>query len=119
MPTAPAAIAAVLKGGVAPPKTVLVTGVSRGLGRALVHELAKRGHIVIGCVRSAEKVKSLESELMAFTPNASSSSAAPPFKHFVADLDVVRTLHSPFCSFPLCFVVYLTLNHSLFVFFFQ
>ncbi|KAG6488273.1 NADPH-dependent pterin aldehyde reductase-like [Zingiber officinale] len=88
MPTAPAAIAAGLKGGAAPPKTVLVTGASRGLGRALVLELAKRGHVVIGCLRSAEKVKSLESELMAFTPNASSSSAAPPFKHFVADLDV-------------------------------
>ncbi|KAF5731799.1 NADPH-dependent pterin aldehyde reductase [Tripterygium wilfordii] len=44
-------------------KTVLITGVSKGLGRALAVELAKRGHTVIGCSRSQDKLSSLQSEL--------------------------------------------------------
>ncbi|CAN1140417.1 NADPH-dependent pterin aldehyde reductase [Linum perenne] len=44
-------------------KKVLITGVSRGLGRALAEELAKRGHTVIGCSRTQEKLNSLRSEL--------------------------------------------------------
>src|ERR1700722_20198679 len=31
------------------PKTVLITGVSRGLGRAMADEFAKQGHTVLGC----------------------------------------------------------------------
>lgn len=44
-------------------RTVLITGVSKGLGRALAVELAKRGHTVIGCSRSQDKLTSLQSEL--------------------------------------------------------
>ncbi|KDP42495.1 hypothetical protein JCGZ_00292 [Jatropha curcas] len=44
-------------------KTVMVTGVSKGLGRALALELAKRGHTVIGCSRAQDKLNSLQSEL--------------------------------------------------------
>ncbi|XP_010534693.1 PREDICTED: NADPH-dependent pterin aldehyde reductase [Tarenaya hassleriana] len=44
-------------------RTVLITGVSKGLGRALALELDKRGHTVIGCSRSQEKLSALESEL--------------------------------------------------------
>ncbi|XWS11553.1 hypothetical protein CRYUN_Cryun37aG0008100 [Craigia yunnanensis] len=44
-------------------KTVLITGVSRGLGRALAIELSKRGHTVIGCSRAQDKLNSLQSEL--------------------------------------------------------
>ncbi|KAM0013929.1 putative 3-oxoacyl-[acyl-carrier-protein] reductase [Helianthus debilis subsp. tardiflorus] len=44
-------------------KTVLITGVSRGLGKALALELAKRGHSVIGCSRSPDKLKSLQTQL--------------------------------------------------------
>ncbi|XP_065872812.1 NADPH-dependent pterin aldehyde reductase [Euphorbia lathyris] len=44
-------------------KKVMITGVSRGLGRALALELAKRGHTVIGCSRTQEKLNSLQSEL--------------------------------------------------------
>ncbi|TXG53649.1 hypothetical protein EZV62_018905 [Acer yangbiense] len=43
-------------------RTVLITGVSKGLGRALAVELAKRGHTVIGCARTQEKLLSLQSE---------------------------------------------------------
>ncbi|XVF86149.1 hypothetical protein PTKIN_Ptkin18bG0017200 [Pterospermum kingtungense] len=44
-------------------KTVLISGVSKGLGRALALELSKRGHSVIGCSRTQEKLNSLQSEL--------------------------------------------------------
>ncbi len=40
-------------------RTIVITGVSRGLGRALVDELAGRGHCVLGCARDAKAVTSL------------------------------------------------------------
>lgn len=36
----------------APPKIVLITGVTRGLGRAMADEFARLGHTVLGCGRS-------------------------------------------------------------------
>ncbi|XP_073127443.1 NADPH-dependent pterin aldehyde reductase [Henckelia pumila] len=63
-------------------KTVLITGVSRGLGKALALELAKLGQTVIGCSRSQDKLSSLESELTA---------ASEKFKnnnHLVLNIDV-------------------------------
>jgi NAD(P)-dependent dehydrogenase (short-subunit alcohol dehydrogenase family) len=36
----------------APPKIVLITGVTRGLGRAMADEFAHLGHTVLGCGRS-------------------------------------------------------------------
>ncbi|XP_062178091.1 NADPH-dependent pterin aldehyde reductase [Alnus glutinosa] len=44
-------------------RTVLITGASKGLGRALALELAKKGHTVIGCSRNHDKLNSLQSEL--------------------------------------------------------
>eukprot|EP00249_Psilotum_nudum_P009430 c21931_g1_i3 orf=716-1432(-) len=44
-------------------KVVLITGITRGLGRALALELAKRGHIVVGCARNEEKLSSLQAQL--------------------------------------------------------
>ncbi|XP_022156278.1 NADPH-dependent pterin aldehyde reductase-like [Momordica charantia] len=44
-------------------KTILITGVSQGIGRALALELAKRGHTIIGCARSQNKLDSLQLEL--------------------------------------------------------
>ncbi|KAF2293984.1 hypothetical protein GH714_006080 [Hevea brasiliensis] len=41
----------------------MITGVSKGLGRALALELAKRGHTIIGCSRAQDKLNSLQSEL--------------------------------------------------------
>ncbi|KAL2339330.1 hypothetical protein Fmac_013776 [Flemingia macrophylla] len=44
-------------------RTVLITGVGKGLGRALALEMAKRGHTVIGCSRSQDHLNSLQSLL--------------------------------------------------------
>ena len=41
------------------PKRIVITGVSRGLGRALVEGFAQRGHVVCGCARSAAAVAEL------------------------------------------------------------
>lgn len=40
-------------------RLILITGVSRGLGRAMTEEFARRGHVVAGCARSAESVEDL------------------------------------------------------------
>jgi NAD(P)-dependent dehydrogenase (short-subunit alcohol dehydrogenase family) len=40
-------------------KRIVITGVSRGLGRALVKGLAERGHVICGCARSAAAVAML------------------------------------------------------------
>lgn len=40
-------------------RLIVLTGVSRGLGEALVGEFDKAGHVVVGCARSAETVKQL------------------------------------------------------------
>ena len=42
------------------PKTVLITGVTRGLGRAMAEEFNRCGHIVIGCGRSRPEIDALK-----------------------------------------------------------
>lgn len=74
---------AAARAAAAGPRTVLITGVSRGLGRALALELARRGHAVVGCGRSADHVRSLEAEI------------APPARHFLTVADVVTSPHPP------------------------
>ncbi|XP_022157478.1 NADPH-dependent pterin aldehyde reductase-like [Momordica charantia] len=59
-------------------RTVLITGVSKGLGRALAVELSKRGHTVIGCSRSQHQLDSLQSELISPSPDS----------HFLLPADV-------------------------------
>ena len=44
-------------------KTVVLTGVTKGLGRAMAEELARRGHRVLGCGRSADALAQLRSLL--------------------------------------------------------
>ncbi|XP_023520763.1 NADPH-dependent pterin aldehyde reductase-like [Cucurbita pepo subsp. pepo] len=44
-------------------KKIVITGVSQGLGRALAFELAKRGHTIIGCSRTQDKLDSLHQQL--------------------------------------------------------
>lgn len=45
------------------PKIVVITGVSRGLGRAMALGFAARGHTVAGCARSEESLATLRDEL--------------------------------------------------------
>jgi NAD(P)-dependent dehydrogenase (short-subunit alcohol dehydrogenase family) len=41
-------------------KTILITGVSRGCGRALTEEFIRLGHVVIGCGRSEKDIATLQ-----------------------------------------------------------
>uniref|UniRef100_A0A0D6R865 3-oxoacyl-[acyl-carrier-protein] reductase n=1 Tax=Araucaria cunninghamii TaxID=56994 RepID=A0A0D6R865_ARACU len=52
-----------------PRKLILITGVSKGLGRVLAAELASRGHILIGCARSEERLATLRTQLCAEDPS--------------------------------------------------
>jgi len=45
------------------PRLIVITGVSRGLGRAMALGFAARGHRVVGCARSAEALSDLGREL--------------------------------------------------------
>ncbi len=42
-----------------PGRTILITGATRGLGRAMVDEFVRLGHTVLGCGRGARDVESL------------------------------------------------------------
>ena len=44
-------------------KVVVITGVARGLGRAMALEFANQGHRVIGCSRNERKLSGLEEKL--------------------------------------------------------
>ncbi|KAK9750132.1 hypothetical protein RND81_02G175500 [Saponaria officinalis] len=83
MATNAMAAAAAVTGG---QRTVLITGVSRGLGRALALEMAKRGHCVVGCSRSQDKLDSLLSHLNDSSSSSSSSSSNSP--HLLFNVDV-------------------------------
>jgi NAD(P)-dependent dehydrogenase (short-subunit alcohol dehydrogenase family) len=44
-------------------KIVVITGVTRGLGRAMAEEFARLGHAVVGCGRSEREIEQLRAEL--------------------------------------------------------
>jgi len=44
-------------------KVVLITGVTRGLGRAMAEEFARLGHTVLGCGRSGREIEKLRQKL--------------------------------------------------------
>jgi NAD(P)-dependent dehydrogenase (short-subunit alcohol dehydrogenase family) len=44
-----------------PKKTIVLTGATRGIGRALVEALVADGHTVIGCGRSTDEIRTLRS----------------------------------------------------------
>jgi NAD(P)-dependent dehydrogenase (short-subunit alcohol dehydrogenase family) len=46
-------------------KTIIITGVSRGLGRALTEEFIRLGHTVIGCGRSEKEIAQLQKQFPA------------------------------------------------------
>jgi NAD(P)-dependent dehydrogenase (short-subunit alcohol dehydrogenase family) len=47
------------------PKTILITGATRGLGRALTEEFIRLGHAVIGCGRSEKEIAQLQKQFPA------------------------------------------------------
>ncbi|CAK9326844.1 unnamed protein product [Citrullus colocynthis] len=59
-------------------RKVLITGISKGLGRALALELANRGHTIIGCSRDRTKLDSLQAQLCNISLNP----------HFLFKVDV-------------------------------
>jgi NAD(P)-dependent dehydrogenase (short-subunit alcohol dehydrogenase family) len=46
-------------------KTIVITGVSRGCGRALAEWFAQQGHRVVGCARAAEAIAELRGQFPA------------------------------------------------------
>ena len=46
-------------------KTILITGVTRGLGRAMVEEFVRLGHVVVGCGRSEKEIVQLQKQFSA------------------------------------------------------
>ena len=46
-------------------KTILITGVTRGCGRAMAEEFIRRGHIVLGCGRSEREIAQLQKQFPA------------------------------------------------------
>ena len=44
-------------------KIVLITGATRGLGRAMVGEFARLGHTVCGCGRSEKAIEQLRQQV--------------------------------------------------------
>ena len=46
-------------------KTVLITGTTRGLGRAMVDEFVRLGHVVLGCGRTKREVDQLRKKYSA------------------------------------------------------
>jgi len=46
-----------------PSKTILITGVARGLGRAMLDEFARHGHTVLGCGRRPEGIGTLRQKM--------------------------------------------------------
>ena len=46
-------------------KRIVITGVTRGLGRAMLDEFAARGHSVAGCGRSEAAIEKLRLQFVA------------------------------------------------------
>ena len=46
-------------------KIILITGATRGLGRAMAEEFIRLGHVVLGCGRSAREIAQLQKQFPA------------------------------------------------------
>ena len=78
------------EGGEVDPRTILITGVGKGLGKALAVELFKRGHTVIGCSRAQDNLNSLHLELSSSTSTSPSSepNSLSSDRHLLINADV-------------------------------
>ncbi|WP_227368385.1 3-oxoacyl-ACP reductase FabG [Halomonas sp. M20] len=47
------------------PRIVLITGASRGIGRAIAHELGRQGHVVVGTATSEQGAQNIDADLKA------------------------------------------------------
>nr|WP_299239598.1 3-oxoacyl-ACP reductase FabG [uncultured Halomonas sp.] len=47
------------------PRIVLITGASRGIGRAIAHELGRQGHVVVGTATSEKGAQDIDADLKA------------------------------------------------------
>lgn len=47
------------------PRIALITGASRGIGRAIAHELGRQGHVVIGTATSEQGAEHIDADLKA------------------------------------------------------
>lgn len=79
------------------PKLVIVTGGSKGIGRAVVWRFAKAGYAVVTCARSAADLAALTTDLAADVPGAvlhtlsadlSEAAGCAQFVRFVLDLKI-------------------------------
>jgi NAD(P)-dependent dehydrogenase (short-subunit alcohol dehydrogenase family) len=63
-------------------KLVLITGVTRGLGRAMTEEFARLGHTVVGCSRTKQGIDQLRRQL------------GPPHDFYMVDVTVDEAVKS-------------------------
>ena len=66
-------------------RTIVVTGASRGLGRALVAGLASRGHRVAGCARSKEGLAGLPEAVLTDAVDVSDDNAVQAWAERVVE----------------------------------
>jgi NAD(P)-dependent dehydrogenase (short-subunit alcohol dehydrogenase family) len=73
-------------------KRVLITGVSRGLGRAMAGEFIRLGHVVSGCGRSAKEITQLQKQFP--PPNDFSSVDVADDEQVAAWAKAVLAMHA-------------------------
>jgi short-subunit dehydrogenase len=73
--------------------TIVISGASKGIGRAIVIAFAKKGHNIMACARNEDNLIALKNELLAINPSIG-------YHYFVADLSQKNQVKS-FVSFIL------------------
>jgi len=73
--------------------TIVISGASKGIGRAIAIAFAKKGHNIMACARNEDNLIALKNELLAIHPSIG-------YHYFVADLSQKNQVKS-FVSFIL------------------